>query len=277
MGRFRGMFVTGFLVAVAAGSGCSFEYIATVNCETCRGMESVVVSDCSSESAINQAKAGCEILNGKVVGTPTVESRLGFVCSIARLPHELEPVRETFALFHKAYDAVFGADEIAAADDDPLECTQDRISFKVMVHNDYRPFNVCPDAKEMRIAYTRFLSEGQSEPVTLAAQVPFGGSHEFTVSDGFSRPQDGGKVRVAVSAQLYDASNFPECTLLDGFTGASYMLSEGEQLIIHEHPETGGLIHTINSSGLRVRLAATKVMEVELKPIPDPKFTSRKR
>lgn len=277
MGRFRGMFVTGFLVAVAASSGCSFEYVATVTCETCSGPTPSVGRDCDSASAIEEAIRNCLNAKGKVVGTPTVDSRLGTVCNGNRLPPELAPARETLALFQKAYDAVFRSDEIAAADDDPLECTQDRISFKVMVHNDYRPFNMCPDAKEMRIAYTKFLSEGQSEPVTLAAQVPFGGSHEFTVNDGFSRPQDGGKVRVAVSAQTYDASNFPECTLFDGFTGASYMLSEGEQLIIHEHPETGGFIHTINSSGLRVRLAATKVMEVELKPIPDPKFTSRKR
>jgi hypothetical protein len=158
------------------------------------------------------------------------------------------------------------------------EVPDETVSFTVTVFNEYRPYNTCPDAKEMQVRYNRYLSDDETETVILSASVPFGGSHEFTVDDcviedsGFWE----GKGVAAVLAQAYDASGFPDCTVIpieDGAFQASYGLLDNQQLTIHEHPETGGLIHTITGPDARVNRTAAKAKPVELKPIPDPKFT----
>jgi hypothetical protein len=259
------------LFAVFA-TGCEYQYTATVECKTGQSCGFSSGAGCTKDDALIAAKNAC---NGTPGRTTKESSYLVLVgtCDPNRTAEELQPIAETGTILRERYQLLTQGSQAAA---EVPDCGGGIVGFKVTVHNEYRPYNTCPDAKEMRIAYSRYISDTESTPVVRSIMVPFGGSHEFTVSDCAVRPQDNGKGRVAVYSQLYDASGFPDCTVIpvdEGATGASYMLANGQQLTINEHPETGGFIPTISDQDASSAPSAEKTTKAPLKPIPDPKFT----
>lgn len=261
------------LLLAVLGTGCEYQYTATVKCKLPSGCSYSTGAGCTSEDALIEARNACAGTPGTTVKT---DSYLVFVgtCDPNRKTDALQPIAETGTILRDRYRLLTEVGQAAA--DEPDCGGGETVDFKVTVYNEYRPYNTCPDAKEMRIAYSRWITETETEPVVRSIQVPFGGSHEFTVNGCAVRPQDNGKGRVAVYAQLYDASGFPECTVIpvdEGATGASYLLADGQQLTIHEHPETGGFIPTISNGREAVPPVAT--VSFKLQPIPDPMFAGR--
>jgi hypothetical protein len=277
----------GFLLLAAGSGGCIDMYEATGTCTYCENGKKKVVpiatptgtQFCTNENAELELDRTCQELNPDGVVTNVAVGKVS-VLDVGQCGDDRQPanvVTQTGRALNPWLAALQPrpvAEVIIPLEEESCEVDNPANAFTVTVYNEYRPYNSCPDAKEMRIAYNRYLGEGLSEPVIRAIQVSFGGSHTFTVTDAAVLPQDAGKARVSVYAQLYDTSAFPDCGLRNDFLGAGYKLADNAELIIHEHPETGGFIPTINPAANSLALPAKSVTQ-ELAPIPDPRFSSR--
>lgn len=264
---------------VFAATGCGFQYEATVECRDCLGMPitSGTGIGCSRAEAISAAEANCRSNGGTPDPNPVVTSIFGFnTCGLQRSPAEAAALPDLVQYAQKQLGLAEEAPGAAAT-----TCPAQKITFKVIVHNEYRPYNTCPNAKEVRVSYEKFVSPGVKETVTISKQVAFGGQQEFTCTDSIVQDEVNGLATVAVAAQAY-AGNINECTLFpmeQGQIGQSFIkkLANGGQLVIHEHPETGGFISTITNPGSRAKTGAEAAGVTDLQPIPDPKFSARKR
>lgn len=256
---------------------CVPAYTATGTCTACTGAKFPVESftpRCTQEAAIADLQIQCG--ERGVIDNVEYDTRKILASQCDDSP-TLKPVRDTAAILHDTYKTVSGnqTSKVNSADDPPV-CPKPPIDFKVIVYNDYRPLDSCPQVREMRVSYTKFIDANQSQVVTQSANVAFGASHEFSCTDAvvvFPNPNTMG---LAFSFQAYGGTT-EQCTVIPFAQGQFGLgvrpseLSDGCTVEARQHPANGAILTTITPGG-QARSETVAVVK-KLKPIPDPLFS----
>lgn len=268
------------IVALIVGfaSGCGYQYEATVKCEFCNN---VILKNtgigCTEEEATAAATRACEAEHGQVTTPASVTSIFGVnTCGLRESAAEplatadlVRVVRQTLG-----YPA-------ESPSSPAVTCPPRKITFTVVAHNEWEEEGLpCQSVREVRVVYEKYISTGETESVTLSANVALGASHTFTCTDSATHEEDGTARYFYVAFQRFETVNrmctpipFSQGSMSRGFDRA---LRQGGNLdITVEDP--GNLVHTITNATTATQSIAAVNSASELQPIPNPMFTPARR
>lgn len=154
-------------------------------------------------------------------------------------------------------------------------CPEAKITFKVIVKNQFRLLPNCPGEREVRVSYLKRTAPGQTETVTLLAVVPFEGEHEFTCTDSAT---GAGGLSANFGVYLQGWGGTTENCILIPYAEGVYsigfgaIMANGGTITVTQIAPNGGIVHTVSNPRVAAVTGHSGADRPELIPIPDPAF-----